>query len=309
MKKKSLIIYLALIATGVWLRLVFDREPTAAGVDAIGSREGLPEVMKRALDPVDFQPLAPNDPRSRPGETFEHFVTVNADRRPTGVRRKILLQPLGRFPPGRSPDLAIMEECVEVFFGLEVEVLTPLPIEGVIEPRSDPDKPRRQLLTWDVFELLKPRLPDNAFCLVAITMEDIFPGFGYNYVFAQAKVPDRVGVVGFARFDPTFYGQPRGPGDDKLFLLRSCKMLTRGVGRLFGIKPCTHYHCGMNGSSNLRQSDAAPLYLCPVCLRKLHHSVGFDVIERYANLLRFYREQGFEQAASWVAFRLKKLKD
>lgn len=33
----------------------------------------------------------------------------------------------------------------------------------------------------------------------------------------------------------------------------------------------------MNGSNSLEEEDVIPFHLCPVCLRKLHFSIGFDV--------------------------------
>jgi archaemetzincin len=60
----------------------------------------------------------------------------------------------------------------------------------------------------------------------------------------------------------------------------------------------------MNGSNHLAESDARPLHLCPVDLRKLQWSVGFDVVERYRSLLDFHRRAGFEDEAQWLERRL-----
>ena len=55
--------------------------------------------------------------------------------------------------------------------------------------------------------------------------------------------------------------------------------------------------------------------LCPVCLRKLQYSIGFDVVSRYRNLLQFYRpteplarrgwKVGFEEESQWIIKRLR----
>ena len=57
------------------------------------------------------------------------------------------------------------------------------------------------------------------------------------------------------------------------------------------------------------------MYLCPVCLRKLQHSIGFDVVSRYRNLLQFYRpaeplarrgsKVSFEEETQWIIRRLR----
>ena len=56
----------------------------------------------------------------------------------------------------------------------------------------------------------------------------------------------------------------------------------------------------MNGSNHLAESDRRPLHLCPVCLRKLQSSIGFDVVERYRELEHVTRADGFNDEADWV---------
>jgi archaemetzincin len=60
-----------------------------------------------------------------------------------------------------------------------------------------------------VLDLLKLRLPSDAFCILAITMEDLYPDASWNFVFGQASPRERVGVYSFARYDPAFYGEPK----------------------------------------------------------------------------------------------------
>ena len=40
----------------------------------------------------------------------------------------------------------------------------------------------------------------------------------------------------------------------------------------------------MNESSSIQQAVVQPLFLCPVCLRKLHKVLKFDIEERYKGL-------------------------
>jgi archaemetzincin len=61
----------------------------------------------------------------------------------------------------------------------------------------------------------------------------------------------------------------------------------------------------MNGSNHLAESDARPLHLCPVDLRKLQWSIGFDVVERYRRLRDFHRQTEFEDEAQWLDKRLR----
>jgi len=132
---------------------------------------------------------------------------------------------------------------------------------------------------------------------MAITMEDLYPVPSWNFVFGQASLKGRVGVYSFIRYDPTFYGGERGKDYKKLLLWRSCKVLVHEIGHMFGIEHCIFYHCVMNGSNHLQESDARPIHLCPVDLRKHHYSIGFDIVERYKKLQQFYEVCGFQKEA------------
>ena len=40
----------------------------------------------------------------------------------------------------------------------------------------------------------------------------------------------------------------------------------------------------MNGSNHLEENESKPFDLCPVCLKKLHYVLKFDIVERYKAL-------------------------
>lgn len=208
---------------------------------------------------------------------------------------------------------------------LEVKVLPPMGLaESRITTRRNQYTGQTQLLTADILALLRKKLPDDAYALLGITMVDLYPEESWNFVFGQASLRHRVGVYSFARYDPRFYGErapPRSedppgprrsggltPDEQKLMLRRSCKVLAHETAHMFGIQHCIHFRCLMNGSNHLAESDARPLHLCPVDLRKLHHSVGFDVIERYRRLHDFCEKIGFENEEVWLEDRLEYLR-
>jgi archaemetzincin len=139
-------------------------------------------------------------------------------------------------------------------------------------------------------------------------MEDLYPESSWNFVFGQASLRERVGVYSFARYDPAFYGEPRRSGYETLLLRRSCKVLAHETGHMFGLTHCPYFNCLMNGSNHLVESDRRPLHLCPVCLRKLQWSIGFDVAERDAALDRVNRAAGFVEEAEWLTQRIKRLR-
>ena len=63
----------------------------------------------------------------------------------------------------------------------------------------------------------------------------------------------------------------------------------------------------MNGSNHLEEADATPMHLCPVCLRKMQHAVGFAPPARYGKLRDFYRRNGLAEEEKWVAERVKRI--
>jgi archaemetzincin len=262
---------------------------------------------------VDFRPIPSPQPgdwlavHREPGQTFEEFVNARPPR-PDPIRHIIYLQPLEQFVPDRSPSLQLLQEYMRVYFALEVQVLPVLMQDKqIFTTRINPSTNRPQILTTDILRALKKTLPADAFCLLAITMQDLYPDPSWNFVFGQASPEDRVGVFSFARYDPAFYGSARTAQDQPLLLKRSCKVLSHETGHIFGLWHCIFYACVMNGSNHLAESDARPMYLCPECLRKLYYSIRFDPIDRYRKLQTFYQKVGFDKEARWVQHRLKKI--
>ncbi|MHC4478289.1 MAG: archaemetzincin [Planctomycetota bacterium] len=300
-----------LICSGV---LAVDFKPPTASemVRAIGNTEGLPQALRKALDPgPNFEPIPAPKPgdwlavhRER-GQTFDAFVESKSNR-PGKIRRRIYLQPLGEFPQGQIPLVERLKEYAKTYFVMDVNVLEPLTLNrGDITTRTNPHTRNRQVLTGGVLAILRKQLPGDAFCLLAITMEDLYPDPSWNFVFGQATLRDRVGVYSFVRYDPAFYGEKRAKDYEKIVLLRSCKVLAHETAHMFGLTHCIYFRCVLNGSNHLAESDSRPHHLCPVCLRKLHYSIGFDVANRYGDLLRFHRKVGFDDEARWLASRLE----
>jgi len=283
---------------------------------AIGNLEGLSRVLQRALDPgQDFMLIRqPKDgdwlaEHKETGQTFAEFVYANPIK-PNGGRNTIYLQPLGRFSESQGPSLNMLKAYAEAFFALEVNILPTIAIgKSTLSHRRNPYTGNRQILTGDILILLKRNRPPDAFCTLAITMEDLYPHPSWNFVFGQASLRDGVGVFSFARYDPKFYGEDRTKDCQKLLLQRSCKVLVHETGHMFSLAHCIYFKCVMNGSNHLQESDDRPQLLCPVCLRKLQHSTGFDVAKRYRNLIHFYQDAGFDREADWVSNRLKWILD
>jgi archaemetzincin len=284
------------------------QQPSASAPEALA-----PEV-RRAFEPqAGFKPL----PKPRPGEWLDRHPepgqSVTQFERsarvvPTTERRTLFILPIGRFESGLSPRLSTLADYVQRFIGLPVQVL-PAVADGTLPARKRTHGGVEQLLTGDLLEALRARVPPAAYGLVGVTMSDLFPAPRWNYVFGEARFTERVGVYSFARYDPHFHGEPREPTAAHLILERSLKVMTHEIGHMFGVEHCTAYLCVMNGSNSLEETDRAPMHMCPVCLRKLHLAVGFSPTERYGALAAFYRAHAFSAEAQWVGDRLRYLRE
>jgi archaemetzincin len=302
-----------LLAAVLWGMAVDFLPPTRRQqIGAVGSTSGLSETLRRALEPgEEFQPVpvpGPSDWLSNhreAGQTFEEFLNSRPNR-PDVHRRVLYLLRLGSWEQDDGPSLTQLRQFMAAFFRMDVLTLPALDLgQARIESRRNPRTGQLQLLTGDILNVLERRLPDDAFALLGITMVDLYPAPNWNFVFGQALPRSRVGIYSFSRYDPRFSGRAPSADTRRLMLWRSCKVLAHETGHLFGIDHCIWYRCLMNGSNHLDESDARPLHLCPVDLRKLQSSIGFDIVERYELLRDFYRQAGFDDEMRWISKRIQ----
>lgn len=284
-------------------------------LNAIGSTEELSETDQRAFDPNGFEPIPKPksgdwlDEHQETGQTFAQFKQQNW-KQPDNSFNTIYLQPLGKFPENKSPSLELLKKYVENYYTLKVNINNPLNLKNHnITIRINPYSRNIQILTSDVLNILRNQLPDDAFCLMGISMEDLYPDPSWNFVFGQATLNNRVGVYSFARYHPAFYREKPDKDAEQILLKRSCKVLVHEIGHMVGLSHCIYFHCVMNGSNHLQESDSRPLHLCPVCLHKLHYSIGFDIIERYKKLKNFYQQHDFTVEADTITNHLNYILD
>lgn len=277
---------------------------------AIGPVASLSPELRRAFEPNgDFKPLpqpGPNDwltIHPEPGQTYRAFVQAEPNK-PAPPRNVIYIQPVDAFA-GRDPKmLATLEHFAETYFQLPVVLQAPVDVSRYeITERENPFTGQRQLLSTDLLDFLRKDLPADAYCRLGITTVDLYPEPSWNFVFGQASLKQRTGVYSFARYEPRFYGNAPKADDDQVALLRSFKVLAHETAHMFGMEHCVYLLCIMNGSNHLDETDASPVHLCPVCLRKLQDSVGFDVVARYTALEVVYRDAGLLAESAWVKRR------
>ncbi len=234
---------------------------------------------------------------SEPGQTFGQWLSAGPNL-PHPGRRTIYLVGLGDLDDRLQMDTLV--DYTESFFGLPVVVLPPIAADATAH-RSRVRAGHRQLHTVEVLRNLRGALPTDAYCLLAVTMEDLYPADDWQFVFGQASLADRVGVFSFTRYLGDLDGAE--PTQTAVLYRRALQTMSHEIGHMFGIQHCTAYACNMNGSNSLRESDTQPMHLCPVCLRKIHRATGVDLLKRYRALLAIYERLAIDEAAA-VASRL-----
>ena len=277
-------------------------------VRAAGVLAGLTDELRAAFAPgPGFIPIAAPQPgdwlaeHDEPGQTYDAFVASRSNRPGAGGRRTNYIVPLGDLGPA-APPLAVLADFTRAHFQLPVRVLPAIAADDVRAQTRRHDG-RMQMLATDVLEHLRSILPADAYCLVGLTAVDLYPEPSWSFVFGMASFRERVGVYSIARYHP-----PSGGRDAASWVRsRALKVMAHEIGHMFGMEHCTFYECVMNGSNHLAETDRRPMNLCPVCLRKLFHAVGFAPGRRYRELARFFAGHGLETEAAWAKARAGEL--
>ena len=235
-----------------------------------------------------------------PGQSYRQFralVTEPAAKKYSTLR----LVPIGALSEGQAAVFDVTREFLKPFFGLDLVVDAPVRIEDIPEDAQRyvfmgmtlGESP--QLLTTHLLQqvLLKRRAERDA-AVLGITAFDLWPGPGWNFVFGQASLTQRVGVWSMAR-----NGNPdESPAKRTLCAIRTAMTATHETGHMFGIRHCIAYQCGMNGSNHSDERDRQPLEFCPECQAKLWWSCGLDPLARSRALEAVARRHAFEKVAS-----------
>jgi archaemetzincin len=172
-----------------------------------------------------------------PGQSFEEYLRCRPVL-PTRKRPVLYVQPLGRFTKTQRKVVKLTAEFMGLHFSLPVKVLKLLPLSVIPAKarRVHPQWGDKQILTTYVLDkVLRPRLPKDAAACIALTASDLWPGEGWNFVFGQASLAQRVGVWSIYR-----NGDPaKNAAAFRLCLLRTLKTATHEIGHMFSMLHCT----------------------------------------------------------------------
>lgn len=229
---------------------------------------------------------------AEPGQTFREYLACDPIT-PQGERRVIYVQPIGEFSATQKKIVGLTADFMGRFFNLPVKVADSLPASVI------PAKARRRHPSWGMEQILssyvlddvlRPKLPRDAAVSIAFTAMDLWPGHGWNFVFGEASLSDRVGVWSIYR-----NGDPDKSAEEfRLCLLRTMKTAVHETGHMFSLLHCTAYECCMCGSNHREEADRRPLWLCPECMAKVCWATKTDPAVRYRKLAEFCKEHGLK---------------
>ena len=282
---------------------------------AIGQITNLPDnSLKKILSTADNYHSQVSTPKegdwlysqSESGQTFSQFLSNNSKIEPN--RKVIYINPLQPMEKTFLSNCLIY--CQSFFYPMKVVLINIASLESLhIEHRINEYSQKIQYNASEINSKISKYVPNDAHCVISILLDDLYPKKEWNFVFGLASYYKRVGVFSFARFNPSFFDEPEPTDINNYLLYRSCSTLVHEICHTFGLSHCIFYKCLLNGSNNLDEQAKRPLIECPVCLRKLQYSIGFEPLERYKKLMNICKSFGgyFENVYKWYEKRINSL--
>ncbi|XP_025087864.1 archaemetzincin-2-like [Pomacea canaliculata] len=281
-----------------------------------------------------FHPLKKSTPPLQHGQTFMQWKAGHdfqyANLTCSQRRRVIYIQPIDDFPDfvknfrfewnfqsrTMSVDLfEMLQGFAQIFFsGMDVCLLPKIEMAEIgwdVASRYHQVTGQKQYLVSDFYPHLRRILPPDGACILGLIWTDLFPE-NFNFVLGEASVKHLAGIFCFGRFPPSSSNAQDLTKITGSIVWKLIKVISHETCHLFGLDHCTFFRCAMNESNSVPEAVDQPLFLCPVCLRKLHQHCGFDVVERYQDLLKFLKDiqvqlpcDSVDSAVKWLENCLK----
>ena len=145
---------------------------------------------------------------------------------PLTTRYRVFIVPIGAV---RGLGLHELPDYYRQRFGLQVELLAPIPLEPNVR---NPE--RKQLIVEELVALMQRHLPnianDKSAVLIGVTDEDIYiRDLNWRFAYTAYRQAQRAGLVSSVRFTPSLY---RLRGKEGLLKARIRKMVSRTIGVL-----------------------------------------------------------------------------
>jgi len=236
-------------------------------------------------------------------QSFEQYKNSQPNK-PDKKHTTIYIRLIGDFTKEQNAIIELTIEFIGRYFQLPTKTLENIPLKEIPQEarRVHPTWGMEQILTGYIREkVLIPTRPKDAVAYLALTATDLWPGAGWNFVFGEASLHERVGVWSIAR-----NGDPAE--SKKMFnlcLLRTLKTGTHELAHMFSLPHCVVWECNVNGSNHQAEKDRRPLWLCPLCLQKFEWNIGFDSLERFKALNDFCKQNKLEDEEKYYQKALR----
>lgn len=282
-------------------------EPKPAAVNTLSELQDVARRLRPLQEPLgEPQPGDWLAEHKEEGQTFAQFLKRHPAPTPKGLAT-IYIQPLGEFGPTQQKLVATTARCLELFYGRPVKTLPGISLQSIPEEarRINDNTHEPQILSTYVLEkVLRPKRPKDALAVLALSAADLWPGKGWNFVFGQASLSERVGVWSISRF-----GDPdESPEAYQRCLTRMLGTAVHETGHMLGIPHCIAAQCGMNGSNSLPESDRGHLYFCAECQPKVWWSCELNPPKNLAALVEFAKTNNLQAEAEYWSKALEATK-
>ncbi len=138
---------------------------------------------------------------------------------------------------------------------IRAEVGLTLPI-----PRTSFNSRRNQYLATAFLDALE-ELPLPTTRVIGVANVDLYAP-DLRYVFGQARILGREGIISLARLRQEYYSKP--PNRD-LLIQRARVEVVHELGHTFGLEHCFDHHCAMFLSNGIAHTDRKSDEYCPQC--------------------------------------------
>lgn len=128
-----------------------------------------------------------------------------------------------------------------------------------LEPYYDPK--RRQFHSTSILKELLKRFPSDGLKVLLVVGVDLFIPI-LTFVFGEAQLGGKVGIVSTARLRQQFYQLPE---DKSLLIRRLLKEVKHELGHTFGLLHCEDNKCVMSVAHNVLGVDSKGSEFCKAC--------------------------------------------
>lgn len=132
------------------------------------------------------------------------------------------------------------------------------------------DPKRDQYYSTTILKELLLRFPSDGLKALLVVGVDLFIPI-LTFVFGEAQLGGKVGIVSIARLRQEFYHLPQ---DKPLLLRRLLKEIKHELGHTFGLVHCEDRNCVMSVAHNVLGVDAKGMRFCKECYTLLLDRLG-----------------------------------